>query len=329
MRPNQRGYGVRRGWWPPSPGVVTAVVLVVALVALWGTGVLRPETFGYGEKKAPSRAGLIAVPTSAGPIPAYTKLTRDHLWNPKVGEFAFIYLPPASVSPEMIRDIGKIVGRVMDHDKPAGYVFTEADFLPKGTRPGLVAGIPPGKRAIRVDAEKVYGLQGLQRGDRFDLVSTVALDAKGSGAGMGAGGGVYAQQMELQARLSNWQKQATVSVVVLNGVVVEPVGIRNIPTTSNSLTQGAVTRTKPVQEVVIAIAPNEVAHLTEALAVDARIVCVPRSVQPEEEPSVAPAPSRPRSPYAGGGDGAGTGQMTTIETINGTKRELVAAPGQR
>ncbi|MDZ4800023.1 MAG: hypothetical protein SGI92_17855 [Bryobacteraceae bacterium] len=326
MRPNQRGYGVRRGWWPPGPALVTGVVLLVALGALWGTGILRPETFGWGEKKAPSRAGLIPVPTSAGPIPAYTKLTRDHLWNPKVGEFAMIYLPPASVSPEMIQDLGKIVGRVMDHDKPAGYVFTEADFLPKGTRPGLVAGIPPGKRAIRVDSEKVYGLQGLQRGDRFDLVSTIALDSKGGNSAGGLGGGIYAQQMELQAKLNNWQKQATVSVVVLNGVVVDPVGTRVIPTTSNSLTQGSVTRTKPVQEVVIAIDPSEVARLTEAMAVDARIVCVPRSGRPEEEPSIAPAPSRPRSPYAGEG---GQGPMTTIETINGTKRDLVATPGQK
>ncbi|MFN0102801.1 MAG: hypothetical protein ACKV2U_12005 [Bryobacteraceae bacterium] len=325
MRPNSRGYAARRSWWPPGAGIVAAGVVVFALVALWATGILRPERFGIGDKPAPSRAGLIAVPTSAGPIAAYTKLTRDHLWNPKVGEFSVVYLPPASVTPEMIRDMGKIVGRVMDHDKPAGYVFTEADFLPKGTRPGLVAGIPAGKRAIRVDAEKVYGLQGLMRGDRFDLMSTVALDPKGADSAIAASGGIYARQMELQAQLSNWKKQATVSVVVLNGVVVEPVGVRNVPTTSNSLTQGAVTRTKPVQEVVIAVAPNEVAALTEALAVDARIVCVPRSGRPEDEPSLAPAPSRPRNPYT---QAAGQ-QMTTIETINGTKRELVAAPGQK
>ncbi len=326
MRSPTRGYGARRGWWPPSPAMVTILVVLIGLVSLWAAGLIDLGRLRFGGKAGqPSRAGMIAIPVSAMAVPAYTRLNRDHLWNPTLGEFSVIYLQPEQVSPEMIREMGQVTGRVLDHDKPAGYVFTEADFLPKGTRPGLVAGIPPGKRALRVDAEKVYGLQGLRRGDRFDLVSTIALDASRGGTNFG-GGGVYAPQMELQSKMMNWQKQATVSVVVQNGVVVEPMTLRNVPTSSGTLTQGMVTRTKPVQEVVIAIDPREVAHLTEAMAVDARISCVPRSGRPEDPPAVTTAPSMPRSPFA---TGTGVAPLTTIESITGTKREMIAAPKQR
>ncbi|MCX6606731.1 MAG: hypothetical protein NTV52_24540 [Acidobacteria bacterium] len=312
--------------------MTTGLALMALLAGLWGTGVLRPETFGFGDKgdkKAPSRVGLVAIPMSGEMIPAYAQLTRDHFWDAKLGDFAVVYMPPSVVTPGMIRDMGTIVGRVMSRDKPAGYVFTEADFLPQGTRPGLVGGIPPGKRAIRFDSEKVSGLQGLRRGDRFDLIATLPLDTQGADPSVGLGGGIYAQQMELQARMSNWRKQATVTVVVLNGVVVEPIGVRNVPTTSSTLIGGSVTKGKPVQEVVIAIAPSEVAPLTEALAVDAHITCVPRSGRPDDDPSVAPAPSRPRSPYSGSASGLGAGPMTTMETINGTKQEIISTPRQK
>src|SRR5262245_34312096 len=145
---------------------VTALVLVVgALVAL---GVLDLSRFRSQE---PSTAGLIAVPTPAMTIPAYTRVQRDHLWDRTRNRLAVIYLPPRAVTPEMLTNISQVIGRVLDHDKAAGYVFTQSDFLPPGTREGIVGGIPAGKRAIRIAAEKVAGLYGLRAGDRFDLLA--------------------------------------------------------------------------------------------------------------------------------------------------------------
>src|SRR6266550_4471959 len=66
-----------------------------------------------------------------------------------------VFLPPRAVTKEMLLNISDIIGRVLDGDKKPGYVFTDADFLPRGTREGLVAGIPAGKRAIRISAERV------------------------------------------------------------------------------------------------------------------------------------------------------------------------------
>jgi len=189
-------------------------------------------------------------------------------------------------------------------------------------------------------------------------VSTLAIDPGGAGSASLAAGGLYGRQLDLQARLTNWQKQATVRVVVQNGSIVEPMMTRQIPVANNSLTQGLIVRTKPVQEVVIAVAPSEVARLTEALAVNADISCVPRSGRPDDprdsitpelypvspfggtvpRPTAAPpvasvepsdpniAGSTPVSPLGPNLFGAGFSQ---IESINGNKREIIATPVKR
>lgn len=335
MKIQSRGYGARRRF-RISPALVTVVVVLLAVGALFATGVINPALLGFGTP-APDTRGMIAIPISAGPIPRYTRLTRDHLWDPRSQSFALFYLRPNQVTPDMIRSVNAITGRVLNHDKPAGYVFTEDDFFPKGTRPGLVAGIPAGKRAMRVAADKIDGLIGLLPGDRFDLVSTLTIDA---GRGGALGGGVYSQQLDLQARMSNWQKQANVRLLVQNGQVVEPMTTRQVPVATSTMTSGMVVRTKPVQEIVIALEPAEVAHLTEAIAVGATISCVPRSGSPEDPPesvtpelhpwspySGTPAPSRAGDPSpAGAASPIGPGPLTTIETISGSKREMIATP---
>jgi hypothetical protein len=265
-------------------------------------------------------------------------VTRDHFWDPNRNRFTSLYLSPESVTKEMLVNMSDIIGRVLDHEKPAGYVFTDADFLPKGTREGIVAGIPAGKRAIRVPADKVEGLYGLRAGDRFDLVATLAIDA-GRGTQNLDFGGVYGQQMALQARLSNWQKQATVHVMVQNGAVVEPMTTRQVPVFSNTLTQGGITRMRPVQEIVIAVDPDEVAPLTEALAVNAKISTVPRSGRPDDPPNSITPGLRPVSPFTGPGTGVFTSvppstpdrtqdspAFSVVDTIMGPKRELAAVP---
>jgi Flp pilus assembly protein CpaB len=323
---SRRPYGSRRSWWPPSPAVTTVTVVFAGIFLLWTTGTV--DFKGLFVKKPENRtAGLVAVPVSGMKVPAYAQVTRDHLWDRQAGQISVIYLRPQEVSADMMRDLGQILGRVVRREKPAGYLFTEEDFFPKGTRPGIVAGIPPGKRALRVDAERVFGLQGLQQGDRFDLVSAIPLDS--GRAAVSSGGGLYAKQMEMQATLNNWNKQATVTPLVSNGLVVEPVLPRNTVVTNSSLVGGQTMGSKPVMEVIIAIDPAEVVRLTEALAINAQIHCLPRSGRPEDDPAVSVPSHAPRSPFGNRETGPGNGPMTTIETINGTNRQLIAAPEQR
>jgi Flp pilus assembly protein CpaB len=323
-----------------SLGVAAVAVLIVGALSLAGVvdfSLLRPAVR--------STEGLVAVPVPARAIAAYARVTRDHFWDPANTRLTVVYLPPAAVTPEMLTRLTDILGRVLDHDKPAGFVFTETDFLPRGTREGLVAGIPAGKRAIRVEADKVQGLYGLRPGDRFDLVATLPIEAGRGGQAFGNVGGVYGQQLALQAQLSNWQKQATVRVMVQNGVIVEPMITRQIPVFSRSLTQGGITRMRPVQEIVIAVDPDEVAHLTEAMAVGAQISTVPRSGRPDDPPNSITPDLRPESPFTGPGVTPvsspvavtgevpaaaktlqGPGPFSMVETIAGSARELKAVP---
>jgi Flp pilus assembly protein CpaB len=322
----------------PTLALVAAAAVVVILGVLMALGVVDLSKL---RSNKPNTAGLIAVPTPARLIPAYTRVRRDHLWDTVNTRFTVVYLPPRAVTPEMMTNIADIIGRVLDHDKEAGYVFTQDDFLPKGTREGLVAGIPAGMRAVRVSADKIDGLYGLHAGDRFDLMATLPIDATSGGGQTFNAAGPYASQLALQAQLSNWQKQATVRVIVQNAIIVEPMSARGVTTVQSSLTEGPQARVRAVQEAVIAIAPDEVAPLTEAMAVDARLTSVPRSGRPDDPVNSRTPNLRPFSPFAnpnatpgvGTYDGEDTqvaptadGNFKVVETIMGQKRALTAVP---
>ena len=85
-------------------------------------------------------------------------------------------------------------------------------------------------------------------------------------------------------------KRSLVRPLVQDGVVVSPVTIRNVPTTSSSLTQGTSIRNMPVQEIVLAVAPEEVAPLAEAMDLKYEITCVARSGRPASLPPPAAHP---------------------------------------
>jgi len=162
-----RSYRNRWTWSRVASSPLIFLVLVIVLGGVvWASGLI--ESCWFGIDCPPSTEGLVAIPISAKAIAAYTKLSRDHAWNAKRGRLAVVWLPPEQVTASMKTDLKDILGRVLARDTAPGYVFTDADFLPKGSRPGLVGGIPPGKRAVRVEAGKVNGLYGLNTGDRFD-----------------------------------------------------------------------------------------------------------------------------------------------------------------
>ena len=333
MKPLQ----TRRRWsyWHASslPAFIGLVGLAI-LVLLALSGKLDLASLGWTSEV--SHEGMVAVPTSARTIDAYTKITRDHVWDSKSGHFSVVYVPEDQVTPAMMTNLKNILGRVLKKDKTAGYVFTENDFFPQGARHGLVAGIPPGKRAMRVKADNVEGLFGLQRGDRFDLVATLPINVRNAEKALKLGG-PYGKQLSLNAELSNWHEQATVRILVQNGVLVEPMITRQIPVYVSSLTRGAITKKRPVQEIVIAVDPQEVAPLTEALAVGANISCVPRSGHPDDPVNSRTPESQPWSPFstiAGGGtpnqkngNSGGYNSLTTVETLyGGSGRDIIAVP---
>jgi Flp pilus assembly protein CpaB len=275
---------------------------------LWVAGVPLPFV-----TRAPDYRGLVPVPVTATQIPAYSRVTRDYLLEPGTGRPRYIHLPPETVEKlHVISDFGQITGRVVNHDKPPNYPFTEDDFLPKGTRPGIVAGIPSGKRAITVDVGKIQGIHVLKSGDHLDLLASVPINMEKVLSKESSSLGTNAVDVGVLSQM----KQATVRVIVQNGVLISPVQTRSIPVSSNTLMQGAVTRTRPVQEAIIAVDPAEIASLTEAIATDAAITCVARSGLPDDpgRESVTPDGSNPAD------------QVTAVERIVGGKRDILLVP---
>ena len=82
-------------------------------------------------------------------------------------------------------------------------------------------------------------------------------------------------------------------------MIVSPVAIREKPIVSSSLTQGTTTRMIPVQEIVIAVAEDEVAPLTDALGLSLEINCVAHSGRPEDKVAATVPPGMVAVPLGG------------------------------
>lgn len=177
------------------------------------------------------QAGKIAVPVSARAIKAYARISRDDVLDATRMRSRSSTSDATKLGDAVvITDFAKVRGRVLAKDKSAGYVFSENDFLPEGTRAGLVAGIPAGKRGVRVELGQVPGLYGLNPGDRFDLMATLPIDTAKAQQQLQQLGGVVGRAAALTAGLSG-SKQASVHCVVQNGVMISGVEARNIPST--------------------------------------------------------------------------------------------------
>jgi Flp pilus assembly protein CpaB len=261
--------------------------------------------------------GTIAVLVTTQKIPAYTRLTRDHFWDPKTGQFSVVYLYPSEVLEGMLTNLDQVRGRVLAVDKNPGYAVNESELLPKGTRAGLAGGIPAGKRAMVLEASRLHGIHGLKLGDHVDLIASVLVDAKPP-AGRDARSLLLSlKQPSSELGATGAKKQARIVVLAEDAVIVLPPTIRHLPSQTPPKAKEPDPKGKPVEEVVIAVDPEEVARVSEALGVDAAITAVAHSGRPDApKGSIKPAPAE--EPPAG---------PTVIEVIRGGKRTtLIFAP---
>lgn len=260
-----------------------ALLLLVGALLLAGVGaalVWRSLDGGRNEGDTQSTEGMIGVPVATIDLPSYAEIRLEHLLDPRTGALAAVYLPEESILESTIVAPRDLIGRVLARPKSASRVFRESDLMPIGTRPGFVAGIPEGQRALRIDASKVSGIVGLRQGDRFDLVATYP-----SANRNGAVESVYGN-----APLSGAQR-ARARVVASGATVVSALESRALPGAA------AGRSGKIVQEIVIALSPDEITTVTEALEIAKRIDCIPRSglptsESPQDAATVVAAPAR-------------------------------------
>ena len=185
--------------------------------------------------------------------------------------------------------------------------------------------MPPGKRAFAIAADKLAGARGLQHGDHFDLLVGIPL---GLDKNLASGSG-WLPASSPGAAL-HLEKQAEIRVVAQDAVVVSPVFTPKFAPAAASMTASkdmADSMEKSAEEIVIAVAADEVDRLAEALTVGLKLTAVSRSgivrpnLAPSEQPTTAEKPLTDLRPLA---------NVRMIETLNGKKRQtfMYSAPAQ-
>ncbi|MEM7810811.1 MAG: hypothetical protein AAF532_04965 [Planctomycetota bacterium] len=180
------------------------------------------------------------------------------------------------------------IGRVVRAEKSPNFAFAESSFLPQGSRPGIAGGTPPGMRALTVEAGKIEGVHLLSTGDRVDLVAAIPAE-QAAAFDRSQGNRLPGGELVADTRPGNSRtRRAEARVVARNAYVVSAVTTRARPITSSSLTQGTTSRTVPVQELVFAVAEEDVSGFSEALAMSVPISCLSLSGMNEEVADTVP-----------------------------------------
>lgn len=273
-------------------GIVLLVIGAVFLVGLTGAGLWVAGLFETSIAASVSHDGQIACPALAREVAAYEKISRQDLINPQTGQLNVMWLPDTA-GKSALRDVSQIMGRVVSRDKSAGSVLTEADFFAKGTRPGIAAGVPPGKVAMSVPVERIAGLNLLQRQDTFDVVASLPAQDRQTGSNIEYAvllGGIKSPD----TRAGQLGRQTGVRTLVQRGTMVALTRGTKTSTTGAAGLVGAVggraTKTTTTTQVTIAVAPEEVTPLTEALGLESlSLFCVTHTSQPDTD-ETGPAP---------------------------------------
>ena len=318
--------------------LITLVILGVARDGLptAGNQTVRTTNNASQAQAAPTlAAGQVLAPVPVEAITAFTALRDEHFVriNPDNSLALSQRAITASAKPDVITDPRLLIGRVLKFDKSAGYPIGESDLLPVGTRPGIVAGVPMGKRAMIVDADRIAGARALNRGDRFDLIAALTPETKRrvlgaprrSQAPAPTQGITELPATDAAALAPAELEQAATELLLIadNGAVIKAVSIRDVPRGTRTAS-GIPAQTEVRQEFTIAVSPEEVVRLTRALAEGAEIILVARTGLPGETPDLAgsivipdlDAERNANPPPA----------PRTVETLRGTDREVVVIP---
>jgi flagella basal body P-ring formation protein FlgA len=232
------------------------------------------------------RTGKLAFPATIRPIRAYEQVTRDDFIDPRTNQPNVIWLSEA-MAEVALRDFSEIVGRVASRDIQARMVLREDDFLEEGTRPGMVAGIPAGKFAMSIPVSGIPGLEQLRGGDRFDLLVSLPKSGDGDLLSNSEPAALFGGIKPASLRVGQLSRQHGVKHLVTNGTLI------NLYSGSQRTTQGPVgltvkpgggqsrSTTSSTVFAELAVDPEEIGPLTEAISLGTKMTCVLRSGKPD------------------------------------------------
>ncbi len=265
------------------PKLLVATLIVAGLgMVLYGVansmGWLASGTGTVSVK--PSREGRVAVPRTLMSLKAFEKVRREDVFDRELADESYFWLPKETVenNPDWVTDMDQIINRVMARDKGKDFVFKKSDFLPEGSRTGIIAGVPEGKQGFFLDVEKIPGLRFLKQGDRFDLIASLPKASQESTTeyGLLMGG--------IKFRGNKPIPVDGVRLLVKGGTMVALTTDRSMTTQgglelSNANGARRVSGGQRDERVAIAIDPEEAIPLTQALGDELKIHMVAQSGQ--------------------------------------------------
>ncbi len=281
----QRRSAVRGSWIPLTLMGITALGMfgLVGLGVAWFSG-----AFATTAQAEVDHTGQLAFPALARNVSAFERLTRDDFLNPQTRQLNVIWASE-SLAKVASRDMSELIGRVLSRDKQAGMILSEADFLEKGTRPGLSAGIPLGKFALSVPATGISGLEQLRHGDRFDLLVALPERTDEQQVSNSEPAAIFGGIKPPSLRVSQLSRQHGVKHLVTDGMLIQLFNGASKSTSGPSgltVTPSANPRMPtPVPTVFaeLAVSAEEVGPLTEAISLGTKLTCVLRSGKPTDD----------------------------------------------
>jgi len=260
-KPNQRGRTRKSGLFIVGISSLVIVAFAATVLAVFGWTKIR-NVFAHDKEKE-SHQGKVAVVLAPMNIPAFTKIDPAMFIDRKTGTFSVAWIDEKIVLEKgLMRDPGPFRGRVLRDDKGAGLAVSESDFYPKGTNASFTAGIEPGYRGVTLDPAKIFGLDALNRNDRFDLVAVI--DVKSSGSGKDAGIVMTPEAAAAAESARQWKTDRR--TIVQNAKIINPA--------QKGHTSGQT------NECFVEIRDEESAALNDALAKGVKIICQARSGLP-------------------------------------------------
>ncbi|MFQ5896023.1 MAG: Flp pilus assembly protein CpaB, partial [Nitrospinota bacterium] len=153
------------------------LILILVALLMGGVGVLVV------------RRGLVpAPPPGPPPIPTAEVLimTKDISLGDRLaeGDVKTVKWPEKSVPERALREPQEAIGRVVVQPLAKGEPILPNKLAPKGEGQGLMAVIPPGKRAMSVKVDEVVGVAGfVQPNSRVDVLVSMDVEEEGARGG--------------------------------------------------------------------------------------------------------------------------------------------------
>ena len=253
---------------PFLAGLLALVAIIGVLLTLELTGKtdmgLKKFFSGGGEVRA---GNDIAVVLNSVALQPGQQVTKEALWNPQQGTFFHTYVDKDRVAEkEYLADPGEVLGRVLRRPKAAGLAFTEADFLPMGSAPGITGLVPDGMSALSIPADRIPGLGLLGFADRFDLRMNVESDE---------GAQRVAREILEDRSYSSEQDRLRLASIVQGP---EPRLMAQAGAVLRPSNPAAIQRN---EKIVVAVFPEDLNGLIAALDSKGDIYCSPRKKSPE------------------------------------------------